>query len=172
LQIQLKDLSHLDVVFTLQELKAGIFDLNTEKAPCPHGFIGSFYKKCWDIVQLDLLAVVNQIFSSHGRKWRLLNTANIALIPKKEGASAAMDYRPISLMHSFAKIFGKLMASRLALKLSSLISPSQSAFIKKRSIHDNFIFVRGVLQDTHEKKKLLLFLKLDFAKAFYSVNWE
>jgi hypothetical protein len=82
------------------------------------------------------------------------------LIPKKEGANTSADYRPISLMHSFAKIFGKLMATRLAPELPKLISPSQSAFIKKRSIHDNFFFVKGISKEAHQKKNPLLFLKV------------
>jgi hypothetical protein len=108
---------------------------------------------------------------AQGRGWNLLNTANICLIPKKQDASSPLDYRPISLMHSGAKILGKMMASRLAPELHGLISTCQSAFIKKRSIHDKFIFVRGVIKEVHSKKKPLLFMKLDFAKAFDSVHW-
>jgi hypothetical protein len=107
---------------------------------------------CWDIIKHDLLQAVNHVFTVHGRNWNLVNTAIITLIPKKDDASTASDFRPISLMHSFAKIFGKLMATRLAPELRNLISPSQSAFIKKRSIHDNFVFVRGIIQEAHKKK--------------------
>ena len=58
---------------------------------------------------------------------------------KKDGAEAIADFRPISLIHSFAKIIAKVMAMRLAPHMNRLISKSQSAFIKKRSIHDNFM---------------------------------
>jgi hypothetical protein len=49
-----------------------------------------------------------------------------------------MDYRPISLVHSFAKLFTKVFAKRLAPELDSLVGQNQSAFIKGRIIHDNF----------------------------------
>jgi hypothetical protein len=40
------------------------------------------------------------------------------------------DYRPISLTHSIAKLISKLLASRLAPELHSLVSRAQSASIK------------------------------------------
>ena len=40
----------------------------------------------------------------------LLNKANIVLIPKKDGADSVTDYKPISLIHSFAKIISKILA--------------------------------------------------------------
>jgi len=54
------------------------------------------------------------------------------LIPKKDGADSVSDFRPISLIHSFAKIIAKVLAMRLAPHMNSLVSKSQSAFIKKK----------------------------------------
>ena len=93
------------------------------------------------------------------------------LIPKKEGSVPPSEFRPISLMHNIAKILCKLLANRLALELDSLVSLSQSAFIKKRCIQDNFLYVHNVIREAHTKKKPLIFLKLDIAKAFDSVGW-
>jgi hypothetical protein len=52
-----------------------------------------------------------------------------------------------------------------------MISSSQSAFVKKRSIHDNFILIQSIIKEFHRKKIPTLFLKLDIAKAFDSVSW-
>lgn len=41
-----------------------------------------------------------------------LNSTNICLVPKKTDASKDEDYRPISLMHSFAKILAKQTCSQ------------------------------------------------------------
>ena len=43
----------------------------------------------------------------------LLNSAFITLQHKKEGADQPKDFRPISLVHSFAKLITKLLANRL-----------------------------------------------------------
>jgi mannosylglycoprotein endo-beta-mannosidase len=93
------------------------------------------------------------------------------LLPKRNEAVDAKDYRPVSLMHSAAKVLCKLLANRLAPELSNLVSSGQSAFIKGRSIQDNFLYVRNVIKKAHKRKAPLLFLKLDIAKAFDSLKW-
>jgi hypothetical protein len=74
-------------------------------------------------------------------------------------------------MHSISKILCKLLANRLAPELDKLISQNQSAFIKKRSIQDSFLYVKNVIRDAHFKNSPTTFLKLDLAKAFDSVEW-
>ncbi|WVZ78764.1 hypothetical protein U9M48_026420 [Paspalum notatum var. saurae] len=56
--------------------------------------------------------------------------------------------------------------------MNSLVSPSQSAFIKGRSIHDSFLSVRNAVRRLHRKRTPSLFIKLDITKAFDSVRWE
>jgi len=104
--------------------------------------------------------------------FELLNTANIILLPKKRDALRVTDFRPISLIHSIAKIFAKLLANRLALLLDSLVSKCQSAFIKRRSIHDNFLYVQNTVRAMQKMKLPTLFLKLDIHKAFDTVSWS
>lgn len=74
----------------------------------------------------------------------------------------------------FAKILSKVMSLRLALHVNSLVSQSRSAFIKKRSIHDNYIYVSNLARLFHRTRTptLLLKQKLDIAKAFNSVRWD
>jgi mannosylglycoprotein endo-beta-mannosidase len=114
---------------------------------------------------------MNQMHSLKGDNWQLLNSASIVLLPKKNEAMEAKDYRPVSLMHSAKKKLCKMMANRLAPELHKLVSSGQSAFIKGRSIQDNFLYVRNVVKKAHKTKRPLIFLKLDIAKAFDSLNW-
>jgi mannosylglycoprotein endo-beta-mannosidase len=102
----------------------------------------------------------------------LLNSANIVLIPKKEGADEVTDYRPISLIHSIAKILSKTLALRLRLHMRTLVTVNQSAFIKGRSIHDNFLYVRNLARRYHRTRRPMLLFKLDITKAFDSVRWD
>jgi mannosylglycoprotein endo-beta-mannosidase len=120
------DLSHLDQPFELEELKAEIKCLTAEKAPRLYGFIGMFYKRCWHTDEMDLPNALNQMSALIGKNWKLLNTAYIALIPKKDIALGPTDFRQISLSHSIAKILRKLLATRLAPYMKSLVCNSQS----------------------------------------------
>jgi hypothetical protein len=171
LQLPWSDLSHLEVPFSADELEIAVHELHGEKAPGLDGFIGNFFKKCWGLIKHDLLEAMNMMHSLQGQNWNLLNTASMVLLPKKNEATDAKDYRPVSLMHGAAKILCKLLANRLAPELHKLVTPGQSAFIRGRSIQDNFIYVKNVIKKAHKKRSPLLFLKLDIAKAFDSLNW-
>jgi mannosylglycoprotein endo-beta-mannosidase len=89
-----------------------------------------------------------------------------------EGAEQPKDFRPISLVHSFAKLVTKLLANRLAPKLQQMVSPVQSAFIKGRFIQDNFMLVQQTARFLHQQKEPRILLKLDISKAFDSVSWS
>ena len=82
------------------------------------------------------------------------------------------DFRPISLIHSFAKIVMKVLALRVAPAMDDLISNCQSAFIKKRCIQDNFLYVRNLARAYHRTNTPALLLKMDISKTFDSVSWE
>ena len=56
--------------------------------------------------------------------------------------------------------------------MNELVSQAQNAFIKKRCIHDNFLYVQRVIQFLHKKKQPALFIKLDISKAFDSIGWQ
>jgi hypothetical protein len=96
----------------------------------------------------------------------------VVLIPKKPNVERVLDFWSISLIHYFAKIFSKILANRLAPELDKLVSLSHNAFIKKRSIDDNFMYVHQVIKDLHKNKVPALFIKLDIFKAFDTVNWS
>jgi mannosylglycoprotein endo-beta-mannosidase len=118
------------------------------------------------------MAALQAFYDPRCQDLNLLNKAIIVLIPNKEGAEDVRDFRPISLIHTIAKIITKVLALRLAPLLGQLISTTQSAFIKKRSIHDNFLYVRNLTRRFHRTKTPALLLKLDISKAFDSVRWH
>jgi mannosylglycoprotein endo-beta-mannosidase len=89
-----------------------------------------------------------------------------------EVATEPKDFRPISLIHSFAKLLTKVLAIRLSTYIDGLISNAQSAFIQKRCIQDNFIYVRGLARHYHRTRTPACLIKLDITKAFDSVSWE
>jgi ribosomal protein S17E len=95
------------------------------------------------------MAAILTVWNKDFRNFRYLNTAFITLLPKKEDAILAKDFRPISLIHSFAKLITKVMANRLSGYVDKLISKNQSAFIKGKFIQDNFMLVQQTARLLH-----------------------
>jgi hypothetical protein len=124
------DLSGLEEIFTEDEVWRVIRDLPLDRAPGPDVFIGIFYQKAWPIIKQDIMAAILKLFVGDGRGFGKLNQALITLIPKKPDAILVGDYRPISLVHSFSKLFSKLLANRLKFRLGELVSSNQSVFVR------------------------------------------
>jgi mannosylglycoprotein endo-beta-mannosidase len=162
----------IDAPFSEDEVHAAICQLPSDKAPGPNGFTGAFFKKCWPIIKFDVMRAILQFNNLHVANLHWVNSANIVLLPKKEGAEEINDYRPISAIHAIAKIIAKMIASRIAPLMDDLVSNAQSAFIKKRSIPDNFLYVRNLARRLHKSKCPTLLFKLGIRKAFDSVRWE
>jgi hypothetical protein len=106
------------------EVRQAISDMPKDNALGPDGFIGAFYIKCWEIMKVDVIQAIRQLSQLRDNMFNLLNSANIVLLPKKEQALAVGDYRPISLVHSIAMIFSKILANRLAPHLPIMVSSS------------------------------------------------
>jgi hypothetical protein len=117
------------------------------------------------------MATFDKLFTMCGRGFQGLNQALMILLPKCPDAAALGDYRPISLIHIFAKLVAKTMASRLAPRMESLVDRNQCAFIRKRCIHDNFMLVQQTTRFLHGRKEPRVMLKLHIARAFDSVSW-
>jgi hypothetical protein len=98
------------------------------------------------------MVVVSAIWKDF-RNFRQLNSAFITLLPKKEEAQQPGEFRPISLVHSFAKLVTKILANRLAPHMDKLVTTNQSAFIKGRFIQDNFMMVQQTARFLHAQKQ-------------------
>lgn len=63
----------------------------------------------------------------------------------------------------------KLLANRFRGVIGSVVSDSQSAFVKNRKILDGILIANEVVDEARKNKKLMLF-KVDFEKAYDSVD--
>jgi hypothetical protein len=73
---------------------------------------------------------------------------------------------------SIYKILAKVLANRLRLVVGSVISESQKAFVKDRQILGGILISNEVVDEPRKTKKELMLFKVDFEKAYDSVDWD
>jgi len=95
----------------------------------------------------------------------------VTLIPKVSSSLELKDYRPISLLRCLYKLLAKVLARRLAGVMNSIISPNQSTFLKGRHLVDGVLVVNELVDYAKRSKKECLIFKVDFEKAYDSVDW-
>ncbi|GJX20869.1 putative RNA-directed DNA polymerase [Tanacetum coccineum] len=165
------DASFLKSDFTIEEVKEAVWDCPGSKAPGPDGFNFNFIKTYWEVIKPDFWYCIR-----HFGKTRVLkkgcNPSFTVLIPKKIDPISFLDYRPICLIGCVYKVISKLLASRLARVIDSVISPNQSTFIKGRQILDGCLVANEIIRMAKLEDQNLLIFKVDFEKAFDSVNWN
>ncbi|GKC76086.1 cysteine-rich receptor-like protein kinase, partial [Tanacetum coccineum] len=141
------------------------------KTSGPDGFNFNFIKSFWEVIKLDFWNCI-RYFESSGEIANGCNPSFIVLIPKRPDPIGFSDYHPISLIGCVYKVIAKLLAARLASVIGSIIGPNQSAFIGGRQILDGCLIANEIIRMAQlEDHKLLLF-KVDFEKAFDSINWN
>jgi predicted NAD-dependent protein-ADP-ribosyltransferase YbiA (DUF1768 family) len=96
-----QDLSHLEDMFTEEEVLAVVQELAAEKAPGLDEFVGLFLKHSWGTIKLDIVKAFEFFHQQHDQHLRLLNTAHLVLIQK-------------NLMHKKLLIIGPLVCHTLS----------------------------------------------------------
>lgn len=81
------------------------------------------------------------------------------------------EFRPISLLGCVYKILAKVLAQRLRKLLEPIVSSNQSAFLPGRNILDGVVVINEVVNFAKKERKECLIFKVDFEKAYDTVNW-
>lgn len=67
----------------LEEVKNVVFKLNGDSSSGPDGLTGRFYQSCWDIIGIDILALVQDFLQGNSLPKSITHT-NLILLPKKD----------------------------------------------------------------------------------------
>ncbi|MCH83336.1 endonuclease/exonuclease/phosphatase family protein [Trifolium medium] len=155
--------------FSVEEVKAAVWDCDSYKSPGPDGINFGFMKEFWNELQVDIMRFISE-FHRNDKLTRGINSTFIALNPKVDSRQKLNDFQPISLVGSVYKILAKVLANRLRLVIGSVIGEAQSAFVKDRQILDGILITNEVVDEASKYKKELLLFKIDFEKAYDSVE--
>ncbi|RVW40176.1 LINE-1 retrotransposable element ORF2 protein [Vitis vinifera] len=153
----------------------GVFDAllgyNGDKAPGPDGFSMAFWQFAWDFVKADVMCFFKK-FYENGKFVKSLNATFMVLIPKKAGAEALGDFRPISLVGSLYKWLAKVLANRLKKVVGKVISKAQGAFVEGRQILDAVLIANEAIDSALKNNESGILCKLDIEKAYDKVDWN
>lgn len=82
------------------------------------------------------------------------------------------NWRPITLLNVFYKLISGCISRRIKTTLDSLISDTQTGFMKGRYIGENTRFIYDLMSHTEVNNLPGLLVLIDFEKAFDSVSWS
>jgi hypothetical protein len=157
--------------FSLEEIEDAVKDNDGSKCPSPDGFNFAFIKAFWDLMKHKVRILFDQ-FSGNDCLPRCLLSYFLTLIPKVKSPQGLGDFRPISLLGCWYKLLSKVLASRLAKVIGALIPKTQSAFLKGRQLVEGVVVVNEVIDYARKVGKDCLIVKVDFEKAYDSVDWD
>ncbi|GJR76960.1 putative RNA-directed DNA polymerase [Tanacetum coccineum] len=100
------------------------------------------------------------------------NSSFVTIIPKVADSIGLGDFRPISLIGCYYKIIAKLLAERVKRVVGKVVGDVQNAFIKGRYILDGILIANETVDYLKKSKEKGLILKVDFEKAYDSMNWR
>jgi hypothetical protein len=152
------------------EIEEVIKSCDGGKSPGPDGFNFAFFKEFWYLVKHEIRVMFDQ-FRANEKLPKSFLSFFVTLIPKVNAPASLNQYRPISLLGSLYQLLSKVLAKRLSKVMNSIISASQSAFLKRRHLVDGVLFVNEVVDLAKKAKRECLILKVDFEKAYDSVDW-
>ncbi|GAU49411.1 hypothetical protein TSUD_407260 [Trifolium subterraneum] len=144
-QLSWPDSGSLTRPFSVEEVKAAVWDCDSFKSPGPDGVNLGFFKDFWAELESDVMRFFSE-FHRNGKLTKGVNTTFIALIPKVDSPQSLNDFWPTSLVGNIYKILAKIL--------------------------DGILIANEVVDEARKTKKELMLFKVDFEKAYDSVDWD
>ena len=166
--------SNLDTIAISQQSILDIIkSLNVNKAHGPENISGRMIQLCGDKITLPLNIIFVNIINT-GIFPTLWKSGNVTPIHKKDSKRVINNYRPISLLPLFAKIFEKTLFLKMHNHFTSnnLITKNQSGFRSNDSVTNQLICLLDSIHSSLDINLDVRSVFLDMSKAFDKVWHE
>jgi exonuclease III len=157
-------LSTFNEPIRMNELIFALAKCSGNTSPGPDGLPYGIFKQLSFEKKSILLQLLNKFFDDGRIPDNLKQCLQIAM-PKSSG-----DYRPISLMNCFLKIYEHILFERLYAFIDSLLPASQYGFRKKRSSYDQAANLILNIQAGRSANMLVGVIFIDIKKAFDRID--
>lgn len=133
----------------------------------------SLLKCCIYEISEPLCSIINNSFVQ-GKFPKQLKMAVVIPVYKKGDRSLLENYRPISLLSSFSKVFEMTMCHRIVhfFNACNLFSTSQNGYLKGKSIDTAMFSFTQFILNSLEERCIPLGIFLDLSRAYDCVNHE
>jgi hypothetical protein len=161
----------LSAPFIPEEIKNAFTTMNKLSSPSLDGFGPSFLSTFWATVSHDVLGVFSSFYDGTIDLSRI-NRAFLVLLPKIDATVHPSQFCPISLQNYVMKAITKVLMTWLQTTIHALVDADQTGFLSGHHISENIVYAADLLRCCHSRKAPTLVFKIDFRKAFDSVNWS
>lgn len=132
--------------------------------------IPSFLLRDTRIVFAKPLAIIINLSIKTSTFPKLWQRTRVSPIFKKGAKAEINNYRPISILSNFAKVFENFLYHHLYNNLQSLISPHQHGFVRGRSTVSNLVNITQFICQELDRRGQVDVIYTDFSSAFDSID--
>ncbi|KAL3682785.1 hypothetical protein R1sor_000807 [Riccia sorocarpa] len=170
-QVSQEERDSLQQHFTLSDLHTAAKLLGRNKCPGPDGVPLEFFHTFWDTISPLLLQATTEGLQQ-GTILPFFNRGVITLLHKDGDQTLLKNKRPIMLLNAVYKIWAKAMQLLLTPILQRIITWEQNAFLPGRHLHTTVFLCNEAIQEAKRNDTDVVWLKIDFRKAFDTIRWD
>ena len=164
--------NRLEMDITEQEISQALLELNNQKSPGTDGIPPEFLKVFWARLKPLFAGMFEEIVQGES----LHLTARYGILSLLEKTNRNMldltSWRPLTLLNSDNKSYGKVLANRLQIAIKHLVHYSQNGFIKGRVMSENIIRIMEAINYCEKEGVNALLICFDYLKAFDTLEWK